>query len=55
MLSWTWFCPEACSPQDLGKDAVFWAYGTAWATVVGGAVGVDCSSTEEVLCDRANG
>ena len=31
MLCWMWFCPEACSPPDLGKDAAFWAKETAWA------------------------
>ena len=29
--SWIWFCPEACSPQDLGKYAIFWTWETVWA------------------------
>ena len=30
---WCGSTPEVCSPQDLGKGAIFWAWGTAWALV----------------------
>ena len=32
-LSWAWFHLEACCAQDLGKDATFWAWETAWVQV----------------------